>query len=489
MKKNLKTKPEPKKSAKKEVEVKKLNPAAAFYAKGLVKIEKETKLIGNSLVEMDRLSTSMLATDWVLGGGLVPTMYQFSGQEASGKTTSTLHCLGNGLKEGLSFSTLVDAEGTASPKYTNNIFKPFGFNVNDLLDDRSLGFTYYKSNVIERVFDNIVKRLDLMPSKIWSKEAQSWMYILPKRNDHFKSFMSAMGIKPDAKLSTDNLYYAPASHGGPEGLIAVDSWAAMLPESEEEEQEKSKRRAIQAQAFSDHLKRISAKIAEKGVILIGVNQLRKIPGQTYGDPEYEPGGEALKFFSGARLRFYSRSPSADTRLVRDPIASGIILEPSVVGKGYDRYMLKEIKNTKNKFGVPNLKTYMRVWISDNKGNPRGIDPVYDTIMYLESTKQGKWEAGKKRIVFSLKPSIGSKRAEFYNSKPIPYDTFKLMVLAEYTKDPEIIKTLRSEHNWKVPFDLRASCKEQMLKDTSVFIGFVKEEKEKSKKDSFEPEEL
>ena len=53
MKKNLKTKAESKKSPK-EVEIKKLNPAAAFYAKGLVKIEKETKLIGNSLVEMDR---------------------------------------------------------------------------------------------------------------------------------------------------------------------------------------------------------------------------------------------------------------------------------------------------------------------------------------------------------------------------------------------------------------------------------------------------
>ena len=155
---------------------------------------------------------------------------------------------------------------------------------------------------------------------------------------------------------------------------------------------RSKIRAAEAQAFSNQLKRVSARLSSTGTILLGTNQLRTIPGQNIrGTRNYEPGGDALKFYSHQRARLTSRVSGFTSGLSeRDKDGSGFFLEPSVFGAGLtDQYMFKSIKNTKNKPGNPNRQGWIRVWVGDHTGKPRGIDPFYDVYMYLLATKQLK----------------------------------------------------------------------------------------------------
>lgn len=452
---------------------------AAFYAKKLIKVENALHLVSNSVVEPERVSTGSLQLDWVFGGGLMPGMSSVAGEEASGKTTAVYHTLAQSHAVlHLPYVGFYDAEGAISPKYSGRIFKSYDLDIKKLLskEGRNVGFYYFKDQVIEKMFDYLKKTLHLMPDKNWSSEAQSWCYFFRKRDDDHKQLMSAMEVKPDQALSTGPFYVCPTNYSGPEGFFGVDSFASMLTRGEEEKEDtdKPKRSAIEAAAFSEHLKRVVVDLSEKKVHMLGTNQLGSHVRAVYGSPDdqqYEKGGNALKYYSIARARFFSRSPSGAKKLAAhfdvDKDNSKFGIEDSVEWSGKDRYAYKEVKNVKNKFGKPGLKVFIRIWVSDAKGNPRGIDPVFDVFMHLRNTDQLR--KASKGYTFDLKDSIGKKRAGKLNAlKPFKFEAFKTLIVGEYINDENLIRKAMSMLKLDVKVDLRNSLFKQLVKDESMY---------------------
>src|SRR5690606_20896194 len=83
--------------------------------------------------------------------------------------------------------------------------------------------------------------------------------------------------------------------GGLQALLSLDSYPAMLTEKQDTD-DPSAAMAIQARMFSEQLRRVKGRMRSKRIAVLGVNQLRQKPAVMFGSPDYEPGGEALKFF-------------------------------------------------------------------------------------------------------------------------------------------------------------------------------------------------
>jgi len=438
------------------VELTRAQKMALFYSKESKGIENDLTLVSNTIKEPERLSTGVLVLDWISGGGKVPGLLIVAGEEASGKTTQLFHSIAqsHGVMK-LPTTKMWDAEGSTSPKYAGNILSPFGLDFKTLMTEQGHdeGFYYFRNNVIERMFDYLKRTLSQMPDKNWVSQIESWAYFFPKRDDVAKRLMQALDVKADKTLSAGgDFYVCPTDYGGPEGLFAVDSFASLLTKAEEqkEDSDKGKRSALEASAFSEHLKRVKVDLFDKKIIMYGTNQLGSHVRAVYGSPEdqlYEKGGNALKFYSDERSRTFSRSPSNGAKwgpFTWDKDNSKFGIEESVEAKGTDRYAYKEAKNTKNKFGKPGLKAPYRVWVSDAHGNPRGIDPVFDVWVHLRNTGQlGK--DGQSTFKFRLKPGVGKKRAAKLNAlKGFKFPVFKKLIIAEYTNNERLLREALSE---------------------------------------------
>lgn len=453
---------------------------AAFYAKHLKGVEDDLSLVSNSMIEAERVSSGSLCIDWIFGGGFVPGMSSVSGEEQTGKTTVGYHTLAqaHGVLH-LPYTGLYDAEGAVSPKYTGRIWEPFGMDVKHLISKagREDGFYYFRDQVIEKMFDYLKQTMAKMPDKNWNSTIGSWCYQFPKRDEYFKTLMQFMGVKPDQKASAGgNFYICPTDYSGPEGFFMADSFAALLTREEENKEETgdSHQNAKEASAFSKHLKRVKVDLAEKKIVMLGTNQLGSHVRKVYGHPDdqlYEKGGNALKYYSEARGRFFSRAGSAAAKLgpfTADKDNSKFVIEDSVEYEGgKDRYALKEAKNTKNKFGPPGLKTFIRVWVSDGKGKPRGIDPVFDVFHHLTNT--GQLIKVKGNIQFKLKDSVGKKRAGKLNAlPPFKFSSLKTLVIAEYIGSSELLRKAMKQLGADFKPNLRESLFKQLKSDDSVY---------------------
>lgn len=468
------------------------NPGVAFYGKQLDAVEKQVRMPSNSLRYLEPLSTGMLQLDRALSGGWHNVFASIAGPEASGKTTAMYHGMATALrKPELKFCLHIEPEGTLNTEFAGNVFSQFNLNYQDLMDDDRSPLRYYRRQVIEKVFDLMHGVLKQMPDKVWVPEAKCWGYVIPKRDKYWSSLMEAMQLTPDKKLSSDMDYMCLTDYAGIEGGVFLDSLAAMVTENDDEKETRSKIRAAEAGAFSLHLKRVVARVASKGLVFPAVNQLRKVPGHTYGDPNYEPGGEAIKFYSAQRLRISARAPEKNAEIVRDKDAPEQALEDSVHVKGAkDRYKYKFFKNTKNKIGFPGLRGWMRVWVADAFGAVRGFDPFFDTLEYLRDTGQIKRTGRKKGetlFAFRLKDSIGKKRAALLNDLPeFTYLQLKMLVLAEVEGDIKLFKQLGQDLDVNASMlkrvELRASLFQQIRADKSVLQIKQKEAKEDDEDD-------
>lgn len=459
-----------------------------FYSGILDAAEKATKMPSNSLRYLDPLSTETLQFNRALSGGWYNVFGSISGPEGSGKTTLIYHGMSSSVKNGINFTGFIDAETTLNETFAGNIFAQYGMSFRELMDDKRSPFRYYRRNVIETVFDLLHFVLKRMPDKVWVPETESWGYVIPKRSKHFAAVLEGLQLTPDKKLSTDNDFICPTENAQVEGSMFLDSLAAMVTESDDDAGEKSKRRAAEASAYSEHFKRVISRIGSKGLVFFGTNQVRKIPGQTYGDPLYEPGGEAIKFYSAQRLRIAARAAPEGAGVVRDKDVPSQALEPSVHKEGaMDRYKYKFFKNTKNKVGFPGLSGWVRVWVADAFGNVRGFDPVFDVSEYLKDTGQFRTEGrqkGQTLYVLRLKDTVGKKRANLFNSLP-PFTmlTFKRLILAEAEGSDRLFveagKALGVSPKHLKIGGLRAALFDQIKSDKSVLQ--VKQ-KEKAGKD-------
>src|SRR5437762_11353881 len=58
---------------------------------------------------------------------------------------------------------------------------------------------------------------------------------------------------------------------------------------------------LQARLMSQALRKLTAAISKSNCAVIFLNQLREKVGIMFGNPETQPGGRALKFYSSVRL--------------------------------------------------------------------------------------------------------------------------------------------------------------------------------------------
>jgi intein/homing endonuclease len=190
---------------------------------------------------------------------------------------------------------------SSSPDYIENMMKSMNVkgdiqNIFGLRDDSGNWIVkprvrYYQPGTAEAFFDSVAKLLRTLPDIKMVGEKQYYVY--PDE----KIFRAKVKDKLDEKLTkkTGMLYVPTESYVKHQALFIVDSYPAMLPEKQDEDDPGSAM-AVQARMFSEQIKRIKSKLKPKKITIIGINQLRLRPMVMFGNPEYEPCGEALKLF-------------------------------------------------------------------------------------------------------------------------------------------------------------------------------------------------
>ncbi|HEX6547995.1 MAG TPA: recombinase RecA [Candidatus Dormibacteraeota bacterium] len=84
-------------------------------------------------------------------------------------------------------------------------------------------------------------------------------------------------------------------------VIVIDSVAALVPKAEIEGEMGDTHVGHQARLMSQALRKLTAAISKSNCAVIFLNQLREKVGIMFGNPEVQPGGRALKFYSSVRL--------------------------------------------------------------------------------------------------------------------------------------------------------------------------------------------
>jgi recombination protein RecA len=77
--------------------------------------------------------------------------------------------------------------------------------------------------------------------------------------------------------------------------------AALVPEAEIKGDMGAPHVGLQARLMSQALRKLCAATARSETSVIFINQLRQMIGVTYGNPEFTPGGRALKFYASVRI--------------------------------------------------------------------------------------------------------------------------------------------------------------------------------------------
>jgi recombination protein RecA len=84
-------------------------------------------------------------------------------------------------------------------------------------------------------------------------------------------------------------------------LVAIDSVAALTPRVELEGQMGETQVGLQARLMSQALRKLAGNLNRARTVCVFTNQIREKIGVTFGSPETQPGGRALKFYSSQRL--------------------------------------------------------------------------------------------------------------------------------------------------------------------------------------------
>ena len=84
-------------------------------------------------------------------------------------------------------------------------------------------------------------------------------------------------------------------------VVAVDSVAALTPRVELEGQMGETQVGLQARLMSQALRKLTGNLNRAQTVCLFTNQIREKIGVTFGSPETQPGGRALKFYSSQRL--------------------------------------------------------------------------------------------------------------------------------------------------------------------------------------------
>ncbi len=84
-------------------------------------------------------------------------------------------------------------------------------------------------------------------------------------------------------------------------VVVIDSVATLTPKDEIEGEMGQQHVGRQARLMSHALRKLVAIIGQSKTVVIFINQIRTTIGQVYGNPEFTPGGKALKFYTSVRI--------------------------------------------------------------------------------------------------------------------------------------------------------------------------------------------
>lgn len=250
-----------------------------------------------------------------------------------------------------------------------------------------------------------------------------------------------------------------------------DSLPTVVPAAQEQDSETGAN-AVRAQLYSNQLPLIKSRLSAKRCIWIDTNQIRTNPRASFGNPEYEMCGEAVKTLSDVRVKAKKAIPPKGRG--RPERKSYIEEEESWDMGGVDRYNFAELTVTKNKAFSPNRQCVMRIWFEE-KGSPgRGIDPVFDTYEYLRQTGQISYRARHFTIAIApfseerrvLSPVIDPKTGEVKHDEK----TGEVQMVEEQRSTwtwAELKSLILSPEKRDKKWDLIAACRKQ-IEDESAF---------------------
>ncbi len=289
----------------------------------------------NPPVSLDRgsyvegaISFGSLILDLLTGGGLPPgKVTNAYGPEGSGKSTAAGHLIANATRQKIPVF-FFDHETASDAKY----FRALGVRMRLSDGRKNPYFHYYQPDTAEQTYRTMARLLRALPN------------------------------------------YTPNEGGRPlpQALFVVDSVASMLPEAIEEDDE-NVRMAAAAAVHSMYLPLVKSKLGRKNVSLFATNQTRLNPGQMFGNPEYEPGGQAWKFYPDLKFRLSA------------------VKQPFVERNRSMRYV--NIATKKNKQFPPFLECTETMTVAFGRGYERGRDG----LGYLELTGQVE-KSGNKRMI-------------------------------------------------------------------------------------------
>lgn len=455
----------------------------ALYAATVDEVAKRQNFDSDLLEDMPPMSTDLLALDLIHGGGIRPAWYTHYGPEQSAKTTGALTIMAAAIKAAVPIIAFADYEGSTknSKPYVGNILRTSGVKVSvkDVFGrkDPATGkyivqpvVRYRSETVGEKFFDYLADLLRKLPDK---KKINGKWWLVYERTKINIAKLSQYADKAMARKYGEGMWIE-APDGGLQAVVLTDSYPGMNPTSNDDD-DGDNSLALQARMFSKHIPRVKGRLAIKMVAVIGINQLRKIPMARYGPTEDEPCGQALKFNSDSRLRWFPRVVPSAPLWGKENKEDRLEYETSVEFDGTDRYRYIHVKATKNKMWTPGREGWLRIWVEDAAGEARGFDPMYDTMWYLRQTGQ-MVAKDRKKIILRLKGMGESK-------KPLSWMDIKAWVLGDKAKKIEISKKAGFK-----PFDLRLFCFKQMSTGVGETLYVAKRNAAKMKDEEEEVKE-
>ena len=360
-----------------------------IYSKRLDQMEKKYSITSQESYIPHKLSSGFLCLDFIMGGGIAGgKMYQFSGLEKGAKTTGAYHIVGQAARKEIPIIEHWDVENAVSD--VDYVKACSGYSTQELYVGSGKKVRLYQEGILETFYNSTKNIMSSLPDKVYRQDAKQWFHVFD-RDDIGRANMGDFGYaKYDKTLfSETGRLWCECPLPGMQGFIVCDSYPALVVSKIDEDEEAKILPAMNARAFADNIKKVIGMMSSKGFSILGINQIRVNPMPAYGaNPEYEPGGNALAFYSSCRNQ--NRPRGVPPEMFEGVNGKGnktkqFGQEPSVYGKGLDRYNYVDITNTKNRLGTPGLFAPMRVWFRDGHGSAHGFDVAYDTFNYLNMT--------------------------------------------------------------------------------------------------------
>lgn len=434
----------------------------SIYTEDLDAIARRQGVEVSSLDIGDPMSTGLLMYDLLLGGGIRAGMYTEAGWEQSAKTTKALNTMAAFLKAGIPLIEWWDYEGSTknSKKYVNAIVRGMGVKLGkDELFGKKDDATgkwlvrprvrYHAETVGDKFFDYMSEVLRKLPDKKFI--AKKWWL----RFDETKENKAKYGEHGDASMPKKygKGIWIPAPDGKLQGVFFTDSYPAMNPAANDEE-DANNGLGLQARMFSKHLPRVKGRLAEKMVALIGINQMRDVPMAMFGPKEQEPGGKALRFNSDVRSRNTARASGMPLWPKNFNDAREEVEKSAEFDDSKDRYRYIETKMIKNKLWTPGRRGWFRIWIEDGEGTARGFCPFFDTMIYLRETGQLKGKGRDKLELHLQGTSLNDEKVQ--KIKGLSWFDFKQWVLGDKEKMIKMSKKAGVK-----PMSIRSYCFQQL----------------------------